>query len=122
MAILRLLTDENISPRLVWALRDARHHVLDVKENRRFGWSDDRVLTWATAERCVVLTHDKDFAGLLKSPMRRSHAGVMLLCLRDQRPDHIAAKLLPLLTRLRARRLRNALILLGDESIEYLRS
>lgn len=121
MARLQFLTDENISPRVVAALRHIDYSILDVKEARRFGWPDDRVLAWATSQRRVVLTHDQDFAGLLKSPMAKRHAGVILIRLHSQHPTHVIERLLPLIGQLRSRRLRNALIILGEDSIEYLR-
>lgn len=121
MARLQFLTDENVSPRVVRALRQVGYEVLDLKEANRLGWPDDRVLAWATAKRCVVVTHDKDFAELLKHPLARRHAGVILLRLHDQHPVRVIVKLLPVLARLRSRRLQNALVIIGEESIEYLR-
>lgn len=121
MAVLRLLTDENVSPHLVQALREAGYEVLDLKETHRFGWSDDRVLNWATSSGYIVVTHDKDFAELLKRPMVRRHAGVMLLRLHDQRPTHVATRVLSVLAQLRRRRMQNALVIVGEESVEYLR-
>lgn len=121
MARLCFLTDENVSPQVVKAIRQAGYAVLDLKEAKRFGWADARVLAWATAKGCVVVTHDKDFAGLLRNPMSRRHPGVIVLWLHNQRPTHVAAKLLPVLAKLRSRGVRNALVIVGEESIEYLR-
>ena len=53
--------------------------------------------------------------------MVRRHAGVILLRLHDQRAAHVVEVLLPLLSKLRARRLKNALVILGEERAEYLR-
>jgi predicted nuclease of predicted toxin-antitoxin system len=92
-----------------------------VKEARRFGWSDPRILSWATAEGGLVATHDKDFAGLLRNPMDKRHAGVIFLQLHNQHATHVAEKLRPVVSQLRARRLRNALVIIGEESVEYLR-
>jgi predicted nuclease of predicted toxin-antitoxin system len=94
---------------------------VDMKEANRLGWPDDRVLAWAIAQHRIVVTHDKDFAALLKSPMARRHAGVILLRLRDQRPPCAIATLLPVLVQIRSRRMRNALVIIGEESIEYIR-
>ena len=52
MSTLRFLADENISPRVVQALRHARYDVVDVKEVGRLGWSDARVL--AGLRRAIV--------------------------------------------------------------------
>ena len=121
MPTLRLLTDENVSPRVVRAFRQAGYSVSDLKEMGCFGWSDERVLTLASSKGCAVVTHDKDFADLLRRPLGRRHAGVILVRLQDQRPEGVVAKLLPVLHQLRSRRLRNALVVIGEESIEYLR-
>ena len=121
MAVLRFLTDENVSPDIVQAIREAGYDVIDLKEAGRFGWSDTRVLTWAAARGSVVVTHDKDFAGLLRGPTSRRHAGVILVRLRDQRAGHIIEKLLPVIEQLRSRRLANALVIVGDDSVEYLK-
>lgn len=121
MAALRFLTDENVSPRVVHALREAGYRVVDLKEAKCLGWSDERVLAWAASKGCVVVTHDKDFAELLRRPIGRRHAGVILLRFHHQQPTHVIAKLLPLLVQLRSRRLRNALVIIGEDSIEYLK-
>ena len=121
MASLRFLTDENISPQVVAALREAGYHVTDVKERRAFGWLDERLLAWARPKGLTILTHDKDFAELLKRPLGRQHAGVIFIRLHDQHPHTVVSKLLPVVAQLRARRLRNALVIIGDESVEYLR-
>ena len=121
MAALRFLSDENISPRVVRALRQAGYDVLDLKEAGRLGWPDERILAWATAQSRIVITHDKDFAELLRHPIAKRHAGVILLRLHHQRPAHVIAVLLPLLAQVRSRRLRNALVVVGEESIAYFR-
>jgi len=121
VAALRFLTDENVSPRVAQALRQAGYAVTDLKEARCFGWTDDRVLAWAVSKGCVVVTHDKDFAGLLRNPMGRRHAGVILVRLHAQHPTRVMERLLPVIAQLRSRRLRNALVIVGDDSIEYLR-
>lgn len=121
MALLQFLTDENVSPRVVQALRQAGYRVVDLKEAHHWGWSDERVLALAIAKRCVVVTHDKDFADLLKRPIARRHAGVILVRLHQSSAAHVITKLLPVLTQLRLRRMRNALVVIGEESVEYLR-
>lgn len=68
-----------------------------------------------------MITHDKDFAGLLRNPLSRRHAGVIFLQLHDQRAHHVAGKLLPVIAQLRSRRLRNALAIIGEDSVEYLK-
>ena len=61
----RFLTDENIDPRIVASLR-ARG--LDIWDVREMGWSseeDRNLLSRATADGRVILTHDVDFGHLV---------------------------------------------------------
>ncbi len=61
---LRFLTDENISPKVVFFLRNYGLDVLDAKEQGWQGKSDDELLEIAYQEKCCVLTHDADFGAL----------------------------------------------------------
>ncbi len=58
------LTDENLHPDLVAALRRLGSDVLDVKENGLAGSSDLAILRLAYDQGRVVLTHDSDFGQL----------------------------------------------------------
>jgi len=59
-----LLTDENIHPDVVRALRQDGLDVLDTKECGLVGSSDLVILRRAYEENRVVLTHDSDFGQL----------------------------------------------------------
>ena len=56
------------------------------------GLSDDDVLLWAERENRVLVTNDKDFGELVFRD-QRSHAGVILLRLGDERPANKKAVL-----------------------------
>lgn len=60
----RILTDENISPRVVIFLREAGFDVSDIKEMHKFGITDKVVLEIAHSENRIVITHDSDFGML----------------------------------------------------------
>ena len=59
------LTDENINPIIVQALRQRGCDVFDVVEQRLNGNDDAFLLTLATQLNRVVLTHDSDFGTLV---------------------------------------------------------
>lgn len=60
-----LLTDENIDPVVVDYLRKTGFDVLDVKEQGWSGRKDDELLTTATTQNRVIVTHDSDFGTLV---------------------------------------------------------
>ena len=61
---LRVLTDENVSPKIVAFLRNHGLDVLDTKEQGWQGKSDDELLEFAYQDNRWVLTHDADFGTL----------------------------------------------------------
>ena len=61
---LKLLADENISPRVVTYLRQRGVNVLDVKESGLNGSTDNDLMRLAYKEHRYVLTHDADFGTL----------------------------------------------------------
>jgi predicted nuclease of predicted toxin-antitoxin system len=58
---LRILTDENVSPKVTAFLRNQGIDVLDVKEQGWKGKIDDELLEIAYHDKRWVLTHDSDF-------------------------------------------------------------
>jgi len=93
---LRLLADENISPKVVQFLREHGIDVADVKELGWQGEKDDILLAKAYQDQRFVLTYDSDF-GTLAIHLGKSYYGIIYLRLRILRPDYvnsIIAKLL----------------------------
>lgn len=80
-----LLTDENIDPEVVSYLRSRGFDVCDVVAEGWLGASDQELLSRATAEGRIVLTHDSDF-GTLAVLGGQPLVGVIYL-----RPGHIDA-------------------------------
>ncbi|PKL40225.1 MAG: hypothetical protein CVV41_19965 [Candidatus Riflebacteria bacterium HGW-Riflebacteria-1] len=64
MAALKLLVDENVSPRVVAFLRQHKIDVVDVKEMNWHGRTDDFLLQKAFTDCRFILTHDADFGTL----------------------------------------------------------
>ena len=66
-------------------LRERNHDVVSIYEQAR-GSSDDRVLQTAIDEDRILITNDKDFGEKVHRD-GRSHRGVILLRLEDERPS-----------------------------------
>lgn len=115
--MIRFLTDENISPQVISALRVKGYDVKDIKEEKAFGISDEEVIKFARKEERVILTCDKDFANLIKFPLQ-SHSGVVLLRFSNLSPSNITKSFLPLLETSLANKLSGALVIIKDNYIE----
>lgn len=85
---LKLLADENISPRLVDFLRQKGLDVIDVKEKGWQGAEDNYLMDLAVADERYILTHDSDF-GTMSLNAGVACYGIIYLRLRDLRISHI---------------------------------
>lgn len=75
---MKLLLDENLSPRVAVDLRTDGHDVVHLRERGRLGISDPEVLALAFAEdRVLVTANVADFRKLAAA--RELHAGIVLL-------------------------------------------
>jgi predicted nuclease of predicted toxin-antitoxin system len=81
---MRFLVDECTGPAVARWLRDHSHEVFSVYEEAR-GTADDDVLDKAYRENRILITNDKDFGEKVYRE-KRSHHGVLLLRLHDERP------------------------------------
>jgi predicted nuclease of predicted toxin-antitoxin system len=59
--VLRILVDENTSPRIVAYLDDADHEAVHVVDALEGGASDEEIAAFAAREGYAILTHDSDF-------------------------------------------------------------
>jgi predicted nuclease of predicted toxin-antitoxin system len=91
----RFLVDESTGPDVARWLRTLGHDVFSVYDENR-GLPDDEVLRWAEREKRVLITNDKDFGELVFRDAK-SHAGVVLLRIEDERPANKKAVLEKLL-------------------------
>ena len=85
---LRLLAEEDISPKVVAFLRSHGIDVLDSKEQGWQGRSDDELLETACREDRWVLTHDTDF-GTLAIHENKPFIGIVFLRLRNLKPGDV---------------------------------
>jgi len=76
--VVKLLLDENLSPRAAVDLREDGHNVVHLRERGRLGIADPEVLELAFAEdRVLVTANVADFRKLAAA--RDLHAGIVLL-------------------------------------------
>ena len=61
---LKMLADENVSPRVVSFLREKGINVTDAKERKWHGREDEYLLEMAYSESRFIFTHDSDFGTL----------------------------------------------------------
>jgi predicted nuclease of predicted toxin-antitoxin system len=79
----RFLVDECTGPAVASWLRSQSHDVFSVYDEAR-GMGDDELLEKAAAEKWIVITNDKDFGEKIFRD-KRSHRGIILLRLDDER-------------------------------------
>ncbi len=85
---IKILTDENISPKVVVFLKEQKIDVLDTKEQNWYGKEDEELLEIAYQEKRFVLTHDSDF-GTLAINEGKPYYGLIYLRLRNVAPSNI---------------------------------
>jgi predicted nuclease of predicted toxin-antitoxin system len=86
--LLKLLADENISPKVVSFLREQGLDVLDVKEQKWFGKDDEELLEQAYLQNRFILTHDADF-GTLAINQGKPYYGILHLRLKNLKPRNV---------------------------------
>lgn len=110
---MRLLADENVASTVVTALRKAGHDIVDVKREQWFSKSDKELVIYASRERRIILTHDKDF-------LYQTKATVVLLRFYSQNPHHVAEKLVSFLRSSQSRKLKQpGIVILSEYSAEF---
>ena len=85
---IKLLTDENISPKVIIYLRKIGVDILDVKEQEWFGKEDEILLNISYQENRFVLTHDSDF-GTLAINQDQPCYGILYLRLKNLKSKNV---------------------------------
>lgn len=83
-----ILTDENISPKVVRFLREHGVNVLDTKEQGWHGKYDEDLLNIAYQQQRFILTHDSDF-GTLAINQEHPCYGILYLRLKNLKPQNV---------------------------------
>ena len=84
----KILTDENISPKVVRFFREQGINVVDVKEEGWHGTEDVVLLEIAYRQQRVIVTHDADF-GTLAINQEKPCYGIWYLRLKNLRPLNV---------------------------------
>ena len=113
---MRLVIDMNLSPRWERTLTEAGHDAVHwslVGDPRA---SDAELMSWASRERRVVLTHDLDFGAILAAT---GAAGPSVLQVRtqDTLPDHLSPLVLAALRQYQDYLETGALVVLDESSV-----
>jgi len=82
---MKFLVDECTGTSVVGCLRDKGHDVVAVAEVMPQA-NDEQILERAVLESRILVTNDKDFDEMIYRS-RRTHRGVLLLRLRDERSE-----------------------------------
>lgn len=85
---IKILTDENISPKVVRSLRELGYDVLDIKEQQLYGKNDEAILNIALQEQRFILTHDADF-GTLAINEGKEYYGILYIRLKNLKPSDV---------------------------------
>ncbi len=82
LAFVKILADENVSPKVVAFLRQKQVDVVDTKEQKWHGKSDEFLLQKAFEDSRFILTHDADF-GTLAIKDDKPSFGILYLRLKS---------------------------------------
>ena len=85
---IKIISDENISPKVVAFLRGSGIDVLDSKEQKWFGKDDEELLFIANKEKRFILTHDSDF-GTLAIYEGKAYFGIIYIRVKNHHPQNV---------------------------------
>lgn len=117
---MKFLTDENVSPKIVRALRKAGHAVLDIKEEGLQGISDNLIIKRARRLKRIIVSEDLDFGNLQRYPLAK-HPGAILLHFQNMQPQAVAMHLLSFIKNTNQHSLANAVVILEDGKVVTLK-
>jgi predicted nuclease of predicted toxin-antitoxin system len=109
----RVLVDENIPALTVRALREMGHDVRDVRGTAGEGMSDEELWGLAQRERRLLITTDKGLA----SRRYESHAGLLVVRLRQPNRARIHERVLWAIARFEPAEWPDRLIVLRDMAV-----
>lgn len=112
---MKFLTDENIARSVVHILRNEGFDVKDIKEANMQGTSDKFILELTEKEDRIIVTHDKDFGNIFSN--NPQHKGIILLRLKDQRPDRVKGILIQTLKSSIKDKIKNNIIVISEYNV-----
>ncbi len=113
---MKFIADANLAQIVIKFLRQSGHDVVDIKEISSTE-TDVNIIKKALSEGRIILTHDKDFLGLIKFP--KYQVGMIVIRLLNQKSRNHLKKLKQLLEDDSEDSLLNSLTILTEDSIEH---
>lgn len=113
---MKFIADVNVAQGVIKFLRQSGHDVVDIKEQFPIK-ADADIIKLALRENRIIVTHDKDFLGLVKFP--KYQVGMIIIRLSNQKTLNHFAKLKQLLEEDSEEVLINSLTILTEDSIEH---
>jgi predicted nuclease of predicted toxin-antitoxin system len=109
---MKILVDENIPLSTVTALQHAGHEVLDLRGTEREGSPDGVLWHIAQAEKRLLVTTDKGFAG------RRAekHSGILIVRLKQPSGRKIHDRVMLAMQQFAAEEWPNLLVIMRDQA------
>jgi len=117
---MRFLVDQAVSWQIARDLKAAGHDAVHVRDIGLAAANDESVLQRAVEERRVVITQDTDFGTLLTTTGAR-RPSVILLRLRDGRPEVYTRALLESLRATQEDLQQGVIVVVGDAAIRIRR-
>jgi predicted nuclease of predicted toxin-antitoxin system len=112
----RFIADENVAGFVTQSLVDAGHDVVSVHDVKLTGAPDDAIIRFGIDKDRVIITHDRDFGGLLRYPAREN-SGVLLIRLRLPSPKNVWGALQRTLDSLDETKIRGRVVVIEDARI-----
>lgn len=118
---MRFLTDEDVYPSIVQALRDLGHDVFDIKEEKLTGIPDADVYDLAKSQNRILVSMDKDFTNILLYPLG-DHAGIIVAKLYRMKMDETAQKFLDAFAKLAEDDVKDNLVIIDKNKTRIRRA
>jgi len=115
--MIKFLSDENIAKSLTKFLRGEGHDVKDIKDEGLYGIPDEEVLNIAKGDSRVILTHDKEFGGILNDPL--NFKGIIFIRYSNQSPSNVIKKFSLDLDKIKDKILNSVIVLYDKYSSIY---
>lgn len=113
---MKFIADENVSRFVIQSLVDTGHDIISVYDVGLKSAVDEAIIQFGIAEGRVIITHDRDFGGLLRYSARKS-SGVILIRLRQPSPQKVWKALQKLLASLTEAKIQGRVVVIEDSRI-----
>ncbi len=117
---MRFVVDQAVSWQVAEALTEAGHDAIHVRDIGRAKASDESIFNFAADERRIIISQDTDFGTLLVRSEGK-HPSVVLLRMRDGRPEAHARIILQSLPEIAKDLESGAIVVIDDARIRVRR-